>query len=140
MNNLIYTNSIEYVPNIFQKREILLDNHGGHCYGSGGEESIVISIQQRDHKTNGHPYYPWRSANELWISNLIYAEAHMSGKVADKLLKSIHNDRMKIADFNINTMKQMYDIMDNADYILVCISDLFTYIASVRIITYVYLL
>ena len=78
-----------------------------------------MNVQQRDHIRNGHPYYPWRSANELWISNLIYVEARMSGIAADKLLKSFCDSRMKIADFNINTTKQMHNLMEKADYVLV---------------------
>ena len=110
---------VKYIPDIFQESDILPDDRGGHCYGSGGEESIVMSIQQRDHIRNSHPYYPWRSANELWISNLIYAEARMSGIAADKLLKGFRDGRMKIADFNINTTKQMHNLMEKADYVLV---------------------
>ena len=112
---------VKYVPDISQKSDILPDDRSGHCYGSGGEEFIVMSVQQRDHIRNGHSYYPWRSANELWISNLIYAEARMSGIAADKLLKGFRDGRMKIADFNINTTKQMHNLMEKADYVLVCI-------------------
>jgi len=112
---------VKYIPDISQESDILPDDRGGHCYGSGGEEFIVMSVQQRDHIRNSHPYYPWRSANELWFSNLIFVEAYIFRIAADKLLKSFCDGRMKIADFNINTTKQMHNLMEKADYVLVCI-------------------
>ena len=45
----------------------------------------------------------------------------MSGIAADKLLKGFRDGRMKIVDFNINTTKQMHNLMEKADYVLVCI-------------------
>jgi hypothetical protein len=101
--------------------DIFLNNHGGHIYGSGGEESRAIHTQQRRHMESGHPFYPWKNENELWISNLIYAEMQLSEAAADKLLKGVRDGKLKIEGVPIDSMRQIHKIIDMADYIPVCI-------------------
>ena len=100
--------------------KIISNDRGGHIYGSG-EESTTMRIQRKHHMKDGHPFYPWSSNNELWISNLIYRDIQMSEATANKFLKSFSDGILKIEDVNINSMKQIYHILDTAEYVPVCI-------------------
>jgi hypothetical protein len=110
----------ENIPDL-SAGDILLNDCGGHKYGSGGEESIAICTQRRQHMENGHPFYPWKNENELWISSLIYTEMKVSEAAANKLLKGVSDGKLKIDGVRIDTMKQIHSILDAAEYVPVCI-------------------
>jgi|tagenome__1003787_1003787.scaffolds.fasta_scaffold20524167_1 hypothetical protein len=118
---LVASDSLDTPDTAHENGEFHSDVRGGHRYGSKGQQSPSLYTQQAHHAKHGNPYYPWKNEKELWISNLIYAEARMSITVADKFLKGISDGNMKIEGMNINSAKSMYSVLDQADYVPVCI-------------------
>ena len=76
--------------------DFLEHDHGGQIYNIEVEACPALHIQEKHHRDKGHPYHPWETANEVGITNLVYAQAHMTMAATNKLLGSFKNGVMKM--------------------------------------------
>ncbi len=78
--------SLAKLPVRLKFGKVLLHPDAGHIYDTPGQEFHGLKIQKQDHRRLGHPYQPWSSENELWVSNFIFFKAKMSVGVADVMM------------------------------------------------------
>src|ERR1035438_7178788 len=100
------------LPGMWKIGNILLHPNARHMYDLEGQESHNLKVQKQDHQYHNHPYYPWTSANELWLSNFTFYKAKMLHKVADELL-----GKLKMDDIPVSSAHQMISTMESATYI-----------------------
>jgi hypothetical protein len=105
---------------IFKFGDILPHPDAGHIYSIPGQESPSWKIQKQDHMRLGHPYHPWSSENELWLSDFIFFKARMSIAVAEKMMEGIRDRRLRIDGLNTTRAHMLLSIMDDAQYAPVC--------------------
>jgi hypothetical protein len=108
------------LPEISKNGDILPHPDAGHIYDTPGEESHSWKIQKQDHMRLSHPYHPWSSENELWLSHFIFFKAGMSIAVADKMLEGIRDGRLRVDGLNTTRAHKLLSIMDDAKYAPVC--------------------
>ena len=95
-------------------------DHGGQIYDIEVEACPALQIQEKHHCDKGHPYHPWETANEVGITNLVYAQAHMMMAATNQLLGSFKNGIMKMDGLGFHSSRAMHKILGAADYVLVC--------------------
>jgi len=106
------------LPDMLKFGDALPHPNAGHIYDIPGQESHGLKIQEQDHRRFGHPYHPWCSENELWLSNFIFFKAKMSISMADVMMEGIRDGRLRIDGLNISRARKMLSIIDDgAKYI-----------------------
>ena len=104
---------------IFKFGDILPHPDAGHIYSIPGQESPSWKIQKQDHTWLGHPYHPWSSENELWLSDFIFFKIRMSIVIVEKIMKNIRNRWLRIDSLNITRACTLLSIIDDVQYALV---------------------
>jgi len=69
--------------------DVLEHDHGGQIHNVEVEACPAIHVQEKHHRDVGHPYHPWKTANKVGITNLVYAQAHMTMDSTNKLLRGV---------------------------------------------------
>lgn len=85
----------------------------GYIYDAPGQESHSWKVQEQDHRRLGHPYYPWSSENELWLSNFIFFKAKMTIGVADTMIGGIRDGRLRMDGLATTRARKMLSIIDD---------------------------
>ena len=93
---------------------------GGQIYDIEVEACPALHIQEKHHHDKGHPYHPWETANKVGVTNLVYAQAHMTMAATNKLLGMFKNGAMKMDGLGFHSSQAMHKILGAADYVPVC--------------------
>ena len=101
------------LPEMFKFGDILPHPNAGYIYDIPGQESRTLKIQEQDHRRLGHPYHPWSSENELWLSNFIFFKAKMTIGTADVMMSGIKDGRLSIDGLAITRARKMLSIIDD---------------------------
>ena len=105
--------SLAKLPVRLKFGEVLLHPNARCIYDTPGQEFHGLKIQKEDHRRLGHPYHPWSSENELWLSNFIFFKAKMSVGVADVMMRGIRDGRLRIDGLAATRAHKMLSIIDN---------------------------
>jgi hypothetical protein len=97
--------------------DVLEHDHGGQIHNIKVEACPEIHVQEKHHCDVGHPYHPWKTAKEVGITNLVYAQAHMMMDSTNKLLQGFKNGLMKMEGLSFHSSRAMRKILDAADYV-----------------------
>jgi hypothetical protein len=112
-------------PETFISDDILPHPNAGYIYDAPGQKSRVFEIQEHDHREHGHPYYPWASDNELWLSHFIQTTKMTIG-TTDIMMGGIKEGRLAMNGLASTSARQMLTRIDNdATYIPVCLNFIF---------------
>jgi len=109
---------------MIQQSEVLPHHRAGYIYQTEGTGSRCFEIQKDLHKKHGHPFYPWKNEDELWLADFMFMKAKMSISVSDKLLDGIRCGRMKMrcGDLSYSGNKHLMEQLDKAQFITVSLA------------------
>ena len=100
--------------------DILLHPHGGQIHDIEVNTCPAFHIQEKHHCDKGHPYHLWKTVNEVSVTNLVYAKAHMTMAATNTLLGGFKNGVMKMDGLGFHSSRAMHKILGAADYVPVC--------------------
>lgn len=118
---------------LFEASHIIMDQNAGWTYDVESESSCSFDIQELSHQELGHPYYPWTSRNDIWLSDLLFFKARMSTRVANMVMQGFKNGYLEMGKYKPTTSRRMLGIIDKALYIPVFINDICVYFRGFKL-------
>lgn len=107
------------LPDEIQNYDNLPHHQAGHIYETESVSSTVFDIQANLHKRERHPYYPWSSENEFWLTEFLFLKSNMSMRATDYLLEGFRRQQISIPSLSFITSKHMLRIIDEAPFLQV---------------------
>jgi hypothetical protein len=106
------------LPEALKFGNVLPHPNAGFIYDVPGQEYCSLKIQEQDHKRFGHPYHPWTSENELWLSHFMFFKAKMTVGMADVMMKAVRDGQLKIDGLTTTRARKLLAIIDEgAEYV-----------------------
>ena len=118
-DEVVSDGDITSIPDTGLDDDILVHDQGGQTYDLVVEDCPAMKMQVQHHHDQRHPYHPWNTVNEVWITNLMYTQARMTMTTVDKLLSRLKNGMMKMDGVDFYSSRVVHKILHEADYVLV---------------------